>query len=74
MTPLQTDILKCLQHVKGTGKFTSIKSTDFVLPGLMIDKVNEVSFPLSELQAKDLIKQLIKLLLGKGGQPFLMTK
>lgn len=54
MNPLQIDILNFLQHVKGTGEFLSIQFANFVFPGLIIDKVNEVSFPLSELPTNSL--------------------
>ncbi len=55
MKNIKSKILDCLQDLKGSGKFASVGSIPFVLPGLLIDKKEEISFPLSKNETKKLI-------------------
>jgi hypothetical protein len=71
MEQLKSAILNCLQNLKGSGKFASIHTADFVFPGLQVDAVGEISFPLNEQQAKDLIQVAHKAPFGKGSKTIL---
>ena len=71
MDNLKEDILNCLKDLKGSGKFISIKTTEFLFPGLEVDGVGEVAYPINEVQAKSLIQVAHKALFGKGSETIL---
>lgn len=59
-------ILSELGQIKGSGKFATIGTTPFVLPGLEINGIGEIGFPIQENQI-ELLKQKAKLSpFGKG--------
>ena len=68
MQQLKKDILDCLHDLKGSGKFASIHTSDFVFPGLAIEGVGEIAYPVNELQARALIQSAHKAPFGKGSQ------
>lgn len=68
MIQLKQQLLDTLQQIKGSGKFVSIHTTDFVFPGLKIDGFGEIPFPINSLQAKALILLAHKAPFGKGSQ------
>lgn len=71
MEQLKKDILNCLQDLKGSGKFASIHTVDFLFPGLEIEGIGEISYPINASQAKDLIQVARKAPFGKGSQTIL---
>lgn len=66
MKQLKSSILQCLQELKGSGKFADVQIADFVLPGLQVEGVGDIAFPLQEFQAGELIKVARKSPFGKG--------
>ena len=66
MNSLRKDLANCLDEIKGTSNFSSIQSSDFFLPGLVIDQDYQVAFPLIDSQAKDIIEMSQKAPFGKG--------
>ncbi|MGK2863151.1 MAG: 2OG-Fe(II) oxygenase [Chitinophagaceae bacterium] len=66
MQQLKKDILDCLHHLKGSGKFASIHTSDFVFPGLAVEGVGEIAYPVNEFQARVLIQSAHKAPFGKG--------
>lgn len=57
MEQFKQKILECLQQLKGSGKIASIYSADFIFPGLQVNSVGEITYPINEIQAKALIKE-----------------
>ena len=68
MASLKEDIASCLQALKGSGKFISIHTADFVFPGLSIEGVGELAYPVTEAQARTLIQVAHKAPFGKGSK------
>ncbi|MDR0231676.1 MAG: 2OG-Fe(II) oxygenase [Dysgonamonadaceae bacterium] len=66
MEQLKKEIANCLNAVKGSGKFVSIDTVKFVFPGLTVEGVGEIAYPINEAQAKVLIQQAYKAPYGKG--------
>ena len=66
MDQLKENILSCLIPLKGTGKFISIGTAAFQFPGLEVDGLGEISYPVNEAQAKVLIQVAEKAPFGKG--------
>lgn len=66
MSPHQSRILSVLSSLKGSGKFVSSHSADFVFPGLTIADIGEVAFPVNDALAKALISVSHKAPFGKG--------
>ncbi|MCC5906740.1 MAG: 2OG-Fe(II) oxygenase [Balneolaceae bacterium] len=73
MDKLKKEISDCLQNLKGSGKFASVNTTGFVLPGLNIEGAGEISFPVNEMQAERLIQSAKKAPFGKGSETLLDT-
>jgi len=73
MDTLKTKILNCLQHLKGSGKFATIGSLPFTPPGLCINQKEEISFPISEGEAKKLIQFAQQAPFGKGSETLIDT-
>lgn len=71
MEQLKKNILDCLQELKGSGKFASIHTADFLFPGLEVEGLGEISYPVNQLQAKALIQVAHKAPFGKGSQTIL---
>lgn len=70
MDDLKENILNCLKDLKGSGKFLSVHTSAFQFPGLEVNGVGEIAYPVNELQAKALIKVAQKAPFGKGGETF----
>ena len=68
MKQLKENILACLQDLKGSGKFVSIRTGDFVFPGVEVKGLGEIAFPVNKLQAKALIEVAHKAPFGKSSQ------
>jgi hypothetical protein len=71
MEHLKENILNCLKDLKGSGKFISVQTTGFLFPGLEVDGVGEIAYPINELQAKALIQAAHKAPFGKGSETIL---
>lgn len=71
MQKLKKDILACLQQLKGSGKFASILTADFLFPGLEVEGVGEIAYPVNKAQATALIQFAHKAPFGKGNQTIL---
>lgn len=50
MNSQKKNILSCLQQIKGSGKFASIRTADFVFPGLQIENIGEIAFPIINIR------------------------
>lgn len=74
MNRFQKDILDCLNDLKGTGKFASKGTIDFVFPGLNVKNVGEISYPINEMGAQALIQAAKKAPFGKGSKTILDDK
>lgn len=68
MNHLKENILNCLKDLKGSGKFISVHTTEFQFPGLEVDGVGEIAYPINEVQAKALIQAAHKAPFGKGSE------
>ena len=68
MDHLKEDILSCLKDLKGSGKFISVHTTDFQFPGLEVNGVGEIAYPINEMQANALIQVAQKAPFGKGSK------
>ena len=71
MDDLKENILNCLKDLKGSGKFISVHEAEFVFPGLEVDSVGEIAYPVNEAQAKALIQAAHKAPFGKGSETIL---
>lgn len=61
-------ILRILQDLKGSGQFVSSGTTDFVLPGLSIQNIGEIAFPIHADQIKKIIQHARQAPFGKGSE------
>lgn len=68
MNRFKEDILNCLKDLKGSGKFVSMQAMEFVFPGLEVEGVGEIAYPINETQAKALIQVAHKAPFGKGSE------
>ena len=68
MGHLKENILNCLKDLKGSGKFISVHTTEFQFPGLEVNGVGEIAYPINEMQAKALIQVAQKAPFGKGSE------
>lgn len=68
MSNFKAKILELLNEIKGSGSFVSHQVMGFQFPGLEVDKVGEISYPINEKQAKTLIKKARKAPFGKGSK------
>ena len=41
-------MLACLQQLKGSGKFASIHTADFLFPGLEVESMGEIAYPVNK--------------------------
>ncbi|MCC5815624.1 MAG: 2OG-Fe(II) oxygenase [Leptospira sp.] len=73
MQKLKKSILECLRNLKGSGKFAVVNEAKFVIPGLTVEGMGEIAFPLQEWQAKELIRVAQKARFGKGSETVLDT-
>src|SRR5690606_13928879 len=68
MNANKKDIVTILQDLKGSGEFAVTGNEEFMFPGLQVEGVGEVSFPVNMSQAEALIRMADKALFGKGNQ------
>jgi hypothetical protein len=68
MQQFKSKIIACLQDLKGSGKFASIHTTDFLFPGLEVEGVGEIAYPVNAPQAHALIQVAHRAPFGKGSQ------
>jgi hypothetical protein len=73
MKNIKEDISGCLNALKGGGNFFSMNTVDFVFPGLKVEGIAELAYPINENQAKALIQQAHKAHFGKGHETILDT-
>lgn len=66
--PASDTLLAALSGISGTGDFHSTGATPFFLPGLVVDGVGEIAFPLPAAQAKELIAVAGAAPYGKGAK------
>lgn len=66
MNDIKTELLAILSELKGSGKFATTGKEGFIIPGIEIDEIGEVSFPLNEKQAKEIIRIAHKAPFGMG--------
>ena len=65
---MKENLLKTLQTIEGNGVFFTSNTTDFILPGLVIDGIGEVGFPIIEKQLEKIIISADQAPYGKGDQ------
>lgn len=68
MEDVKESIINCLKDLKGSGKFLSLHTTEFQFPGLEVNGLGEIAYPINEMQAKALIQVAQKAPFGKGGE------
>lgn len=71
MNNIKEKILNCLKDVKGSGKFLTADTVPFLFPGLQIEGIGELSYPINDVQAKALISIAHKAPFGKGNETVL---
>jgi hypothetical protein len=55
MRNLEIELLNSLSLIKGNGSFVTSHSASFVFPGLSIEGLGEIAYPINELQGRALI-------------------
>ncbi|MEX2594690.1 MAG: 2OG-Fe(II) oxygenase [Anditalea sp.] len=68
MRNLGIELLESLNLIKGNGSFVTSHSASFVFPGLTVQGLGEIAYPINPLQANALIKEAHKAPFGKGSQ------
>ncbi len=68
MQPIETKLLTLLKTIEGNGSFATSGVKNFTLPGLHIEGVGKIGFPLNAVQAKEIINVSKKAPFGKGSQ------
>lgn len=63
-----TELLDSLNLIKGNGSFVTSHIAPFVFPGLTVQDLGEIAYPINSLQAKALIQEAHKAPFGKGSQ------
>ncbi|MEM1122791.1 MAG: 2OG-Fe(II) oxygenase [Bacteroidota bacterium] len=63
-----TQILQTLKTIEGSGSFQKSGVKNFVPPGLHVEGLGEIAFPLNPIMAKALVDEAIKAPFGKGSQ------
>jgi 2OG-Fe(II) oxygenase superfamily len=71
---LSSKIFNILSDIQGSGSFQVSGQENFVPPGLQVKGTNEISFPLTEVQANILINIAQKAPFGKGSKTITDTK
>ncbi|HKG70012.1 MAG TPA: 2OG-Fe(II) oxygenase, partial [Segetibacter sp.] len=71
MNNIKEKILNCLKDVKGSGKFVTADTVPFLFPGLQIEGLGELSYPINDAQTKALISIAHKAPFGKGNETVL---
>jgi hypothetical protein len=73
MPDFKKQLLVVLNEIKGSGSFVSTGSSGFLFPGLEIQGVGEIGFPVNPLEIKAMIKTARKAPFGKGSKTVLDT-
>jgi hypothetical protein len=73
MSNFKNQLLSVLEEIKGTGSFVSSNSVSFLFPGMEIQGVGEIGFPVNPLEIKEMIKIARKAPFGKGSETVLDT-
>lgn len=73
MPDFKEQLLGVLNEIKGSGSFVSTGSSGFLFPGLEIQGVGEIGFPVNPLEIKAMIKTARKAPFGKGSKTVLDT-
>jgi hypothetical protein len=74
MDHVKEDILNSLKDLKGSGKFVSMQTMEFVFPGMEVAGAGEMAYPINEAQAKALIQVAHKAPFGKGSETIVDNK
>jgi len=73
MLAFKDQLLSVLGEIKGSGSFVGTGNLPFVFPGLEVRGVGEIGFPVSPLEASEMIKVAHKAPFGKGSETVLDT-
>ncbi len=73
MSKLQQDLLEALQEIDRPGSFCASGSAPAVLPGLQVAGLGPVALPLTDEQAKELMKRCEQAPYGKGEETLVDT-
>ena len=68
MKKIKEAILNSLTNLKGSGKFVSVHTSEFIFPGLEVEGFGEIAYPVNAAQAKGLIAIARQAPFGKGNQ------
>ena len=68
MVNLESRLLALLKTIEGSGAFITSGAVAFTSPGLHVEGVGEIGFPLNPLQVRALIKVARKAPFGKGSR------
>lgn len=68
MDKTEKRLLEVLKTIKGSGAFATSDVSKFTLPGLHMEGVGEIGFPLNPIQIGAIIKHAKKAPFGKGSQ------
>ena len=68
MQTIEKKLLTLLKSIEGNGSFVTSGIQNFTLPGLHIQGIGEIGFPLTAIQAKEIIKISKKAPFGKGSK------
>jgi hypothetical protein len=73
MSDFKKQLLSVLEEIKGSGSFLSTDSKPFLFPGLEVQGIGEIGFPVNPLEIKEMIKTAHKAPFGKGSETVLDT-
>ncbi len=73
MAHFASALLNILDSIKGSGSFVWTATKPFLFPGLVVEGVGEVGFPINTVQVEGLVKASHKAPFGKGSKTVLDT-
>lgn len=73
MPHFESELLNILDQIQGSGSFVWSATRPFLFPGLMVEGVGEVGFPINTVQVEGLVKVSHKAHFGKGSETVLDT-
>lgn len=68
MNKIEKQLIDILETIEGNGSFVTSGQKKLIVPGMNIDGIGEVGFPLNQIQIDALIKTAHKAPFGKGSQ------
>lgn len=74
MSSFKTKIIGLLNEIKGSGSFVSHHVAPFHFPGLIVEGVGEISYPINDTQVKKLIEKAQIAPFGKGSKTIVDLK